>query len=188
MTDNANPPGLAAKWSTPRLLVAFRWTVIALVGTLFLTGESTLSTSRDAFKTIGKDAAPSIIAAQEIGAALADLDANVANALLGTPQHRQAAAAAIDKQRIKVTDGLVDAAENITYGDAEKIPIRNLTRSFGLYLESAAEARLRYEQGDIEGARQSYWVATDSASYEPLAPSDRARSGKPHRARPLVRR
>jgi hypothetical protein len=153
--------GLPRGWTTPKTLKVFRGGVCALVALLFLFGESTLSQSRAAFKTIGKDTVPSIIAAEEIGYALADLDANVANSLLGNAQHRQIATAAIEKQRIKVTDSLVDAAQNITYGDAEKIPIRMMTRDFGLYLERAAEARLRFEQGDEAGARTSYWVATD---------------------------
>ena len=155
------PAGIPVVWTTPRTLVGFRTAIWALVLMLFLTGESTLSTSRATFKTIGKDAAPSIIAADEIGYALADLDANVANSLLGAAQHRQAAVAVIEKQRVKVTDGLIDAAENITYGDAEKVPIRLLTRGFGVYLERAAEARLRFEQGDVDGARTSYWEATE---------------------------
>ncbi len=153
--------GFPTSWPTPKRLRAYRIIVWALVGLLFLFGESTLLQVRKAFKTIGKDTVPSIIAAEEIGYALADLDANVANSLLGNAQHRQAAVLAIEKQRLKVTDSIVDAAQNITYGDAEKVPIRMMMRDLGLYLERAAEARFRFDQGDAGGARASYWQATD---------------------------
>ncbi len=164
---SARPPSLAgafgiqAPWTTPRRMKGYRAGVWVLVALLFLFGEGTLVQSRDAFKTIGKDTVPSIIAAQEIGYALADLDANVANALLGTAPHQQAASAVIEKQRLKVTDSLVDAAQNITYGDTEKIPIRMMTRDLGLYLELAAQARLRLSLGDVAGATSTYWEATD---------------------------
>jgi hypothetical protein len=154
-------PGLPATWSTPKRLRAFRLVILALLLLLVAFGESTLSVSRSAFKTIGKDTVPSIIAAEEIGYALADLDANVANALLGNAQHRQGANATIERQRIKVTDALVDAAQNITYGDDEKIPIRAMTRDLGIYLERVAEARLHFEQGDEAAAHASYWQASD---------------------------
>lgn len=149
------------QWNTPRTLKAYRLVVWILAALLLSQGESTLTLSRNAFKTIGKDTVPSIIAAEEIGYALADLDANVANSLLGSAQHRAAASAVIEKQRLKVTDSLVDAAQNITYGDDEKRPIRAMMRDLGLYLEHAAEARLRFEQFDKGGARTSYWQATD---------------------------
>jgi hypothetical protein len=152
---------VATAWPTPKAFKAYRLVICALVLLLLGQGEATLAAARRAFKVIGKDTVPSIIAAEEIGYALADLDANVANSLLGNAQHRQTATAAIEKQRLKVTDSLVDAAQNITYGDAEKVPIRAMTRDLGLYLERAAEARLRYEQGDLPGARTSYWQATD---------------------------
>jgi hypothetical protein len=155
LADVTNP------WPTPRKLKAYRVAIWAIVALLFLFGESTLQTSRSAFKAIGKDTVPSIIAAQEIGYALADLDGNVANSLLGNAQHRQAAAAVIEKQRLRVTDSLVDAAQNITYGNAEKVPIRDMVRDLGRYLELMAQARFRYEQNDIAGATATYWTATD---------------------------
>jgi hypothetical protein len=148
-------------WSTPKKLRAYRLVLWVVATLLLLHAAATLAESRRTVKTIGKDTVPSIIAAEEIGYALADLDANVANSLLGNAQHRQAATAQIEKQRYTVTDSLVDAAQNITYGDAEKIPIRSMMRDLGLYLERAAEARFRFEQGDAAGARLSYWQATD---------------------------
>jgi hypothetical protein len=163
--SGATPPSVTfappVPWPTPRVWKAYRLAIWVLGALLALHGASTLAIAKRALLTISKDTVPSIIAAEEIGYALADLDANVANALLGTPQHRQLAANTIEKERVTVTDRIIDAAENITYGDAERQPIRELTRNLGLYLERAAEARLRLEQGDAGGARATYWQATE---------------------------
>jgi hypothetical protein len=160
----ALPSGVAGAqpgWSTPRKLRALRAAVWVAAGLLLLFGDATMSQLSAAFKTIGTDTVPSIIAAEEIGYALADLDANVANALLGNAAHKRAADATIERERVKVTDSLIDAAQNITYGDAEKVPIRMMTRDVGRYLELAAEARLRSASNDAAGARLAYWSATE---------------------------
>src|SRR5436309_681979 len=123
-TKAGSPPILpTGAWSTPRRLRAFTIAILALSLSLFIVGEATLSRARFAMKTIGRDAAPSIIAAQEISATLAELDVNAANYILGTVVHQQTAHQVYEEQRIRVTKRLVDAAENITYGDAEKQPI-----------------------------------------------------------------
>ncbi len=151
---------LRARWTTPKRLVAFRILVWVLAGLLLFIGETTLTRARSAFRAIAKDAAPSILAAAGMGVAFADIDANVANALLGDAGRRAAAEALIEKHRISVTDSLVHAAENITYGDAERIPIRAMSIDFGRYLERQAEARLLHDRGEEGAARLSYWNAT----------------------------
>ncbi len=152
-------PG-AARWPTPRRLRAYMFGVFGLALLLFVAGEGTLGRARAAMKTIGKDSAPSIIAAQEINSALADLDANAANYLIGTPQHRFEALATFEKRRVQATSRLVDAAQNITYGDAEKQPIFTMIVELGRYLEVFAEARYRYDNGDAKGAVEMYRIAS----------------------------
>jgi hypothetical protein len=151
---------LRTPWTTPQRLVAFRTLTWVLAGLLLFVGETTLSRGRSAFRAIAKQSAPNIVAAAQIGGAFADLDANVANALLGNSAHRAAAEALIEKHRASVSDGLVNAAQNITYGDAEKIPIRAMSVDFGRYLERQAEARLLHDRGEEVAARGSYWDAT----------------------------
>ena len=51
------------------------------------------------------------------------------------------AAAAYDAHRRQSADELVSAAENITYGDAERQPVRRLVDGFGQYGAAAAVAR-----------------------------------------------
>ena len=147
-------------WSTPRRMRAYQIAVWALAALLFIAGEGTLGRARAAMKTIGRDSAPSIIAAQEINSALADLDANAANYLIGNAQHRAEAMAAFESRRTQATSRLVDAAQNITYGDAEKQPILTMIQELGRYLELFAEARYRYDTGDVRGATEAYRRAT----------------------------
>lgn len=147
-------------WSTPRRMRAYQIVVWALAALLFIAGEGTLGRARAAMKTIGRDSAPSIIAAQEINSSLADLDSNAANYLIGNAQHRAEAMASFEKRRVQATTRLVDAAQNITYGDAEKQPILTMIQELGRYLEIFAEARYRYDTGDLRGAIETYRAAT----------------------------
>lgn len=184
-TGQANDPPVKgiASWSTPkklRALLVLSWMLVVL---LFVSGELELDSARHAMKTIGKDAAPSIIAAQEIGLALTDMDANVANGLLGNAAHRAAARRAVEQRRVALTKSIVDAAENITYGDAEKVPIQAILTGFGRYLELAAEARTLFErpkEASVAGtpgkdelaALAVYWQASDMLHRELLKAAD----------------
>ena len=127
---------------------------------MFLVGEGTLSRASGAMRTIGKEAGPSIIAAGEIGTALADLDANAATYLLGPVEEQDAALRAFEARRAKIPPRLVSAVEHITYGDAEKVPLLALFENFGRYLELFAEARFRFGKRDMAGAIDSYRAAT----------------------------
>ena len=107
------PPSLAeriARAPTPSRIKGFRAGVWALTALLFLLGEGSLTGARRAMQTVGKDTAPSIIAAQEISSALADLDANAGNYLLGNNKAHQAAAQqTFEQRRVRATSNLVDA-------------------------------------------------------------------------------
>jgi hypothetical protein len=146
--------------ATPRSLSVQRAVILVLTLLLFGVGELTLGRVRAAMSTIARDAAPSIIAAQEIRLSLADLDANVANYILGTTVHRDAAAQAIEQRRVHASRALVQAAENITYGDDERAPIQAMVIGLGLYLEQAAQARLLHDRGDEPRAKDTYFSAT----------------------------
>jgi hypothetical protein len=146
---------------TPVRLKGFMYAVWALAAVLFLLGEGSVASALHAIRTVGKDTAPSIIAAQEISSALADLDANAGNYLLGNKQNQDAAKRAFEERRVTVTRKLVDAARNITYGEAESVPINTLLDGLGRYLELYAEMRYRKDAGDATGALGVYAAATD---------------------------
>src|ERR1700694_44362 len=94
------PPGSSASrpgGATPTTLQRWRALVLTTPGLLwsamgviclfsfvfFLAANNGVTQVRHATQTIGRDSAPSIIAAQNIAATLADMDANAANYLLG---------------------------------------------------------------------------------------------------------
>ena len=148
------------QWPTPLRLRIQQFVIWGFAALLFIAGEGTLGRARSAMKTIGRDSAPSIIAAQEINSALADLDANAANYLIGNAQHRAEALRAYEKRRVQATTRLVDAAQNITYGDAERQPILTMIEELGRYLEIVSESRYRMDMGDWRGANETYGTAT----------------------------
>lgn len=156
--------------STPSRIRGALGLIFVLSALLFATGEGTLSRARVALRAIGNDSAPSIIAAQEINASLADLDANAANILMGTRAQQQAASNTFETQRVRLTQRLVDVAQGITYGDAEKAPIVAIFEGFGRYLELVAEARFRMTHGDPKGAVDSYLVAS-SLMHQKIIPA-----------------
>jgi hypothetical protein len=146
---------------TPARLKAFLHAIWVASALLFLVGEGALAGARGAMKTIGQDTAPSIIAAQEISSGLSDLDASEGNYLIGNRTQRAAAVRAFEERRGKVTSRLVDAASNVTYGEAERAPLETLFDGFGRYVEIAAEARYRADIGDHAGAVLTYGAASD---------------------------
>jgi hypothetical protein len=146
---------------TPVRLKAFLHATWVAAALLFLVGEGTLAGARAAMKTIGQDTAPSIIAAQEISSGLADLDASAGNYLIGNRSQRAASVQAFEDRRGKVTSRLVDAAGNVTYGEAELAPLGVLFDGFGRYLEVVAEARYRADLGDTAGAALAYGAGSD---------------------------
>ena len=123
-----SPP---AVWTTPALL---RLGVYGVIGASLLFMIAVITGARNhrqAMQSIGRDAAPSIIAAQHIRSALADMDASAAQELL--PGGNPAAAARFEARRQEAVSAIVGAAENITYGDAERVPIQNLVFGLGTY-------------------------------------------------------
>jgi hypothetical protein len=145
---------------TPRRLKAFMYAIWAIAGLLFLLGEGSLTSALGAMQTVGKDTAPSIIAAQEIGSALADLDANAGNYLLGSKQNQTEATQTFEKQRLVVTQSLVNAAKNITY-EAEYKPIKDMVDGVGRYFQLYGEMRLRKDGNDTAGAFTTYVTASE---------------------------
>jgi hypothetical protein len=148
-------------WPTPRRLRARLLLIWAAGAVLLLVGEGAIARVRHANRTIGKDAAPSIIAAQEIGSALADLDASAANYLLLVASGSMSSATDVfEARRTQATRRMLDVAEDITYGDAERIPILTLFDGFGRYLELVAQARWLHDHGQPGPALNYYRDAT----------------------------
>jgi hypothetical protein len=160
------------KAPTPWRIRAYLYAVWGIAGTLVLVGGLMLFQAWNAIKTVGKDTAPSIIYAQEISFSLADLDANAGNYLLGSRKDQAAALKTFEDRRSTVTARLVEAAKNITEGDAEKVPINTLFDGLGRYLELFAEMRYRKDNGDAGGAQGIYLNATELMHQKMLPAAD----------------
>ena len=146
-------------WSTPKWLRAALLAICFAAFLLFLAVFFGAQQHADAVKTIGKDSAPSIIAAEKIKAALSDMDANVANELIAKPGQDQESAQGYEKRRKELSDGLVAAAENITYGESERMPIQTISYNLGTYEADVAQARLLHGRGGDRAVLTTYSAA-----------------------------
>ncbi len=124
---------------------------------LLLAARHAAFSARQALQTVGKDSAPSIVAAMQIRASVADLDANLVNTFLTAPEgkDRENARQAVDKRRTELSQTLVRAAQNITFGDAERGPIESLVRGLPAYEAGMSRALTLEETGDHAGAVQA---------------------------------
>jgi hypothetical protein len=135
-------------WNTLQKLWASIFLIWALDGLLLLTVVKGAQVHRDAAKSIGKDTAPSIIHAQHIKTALADMDANVANELLGEPGKMKADVNGYEDQRRTAGTALIEAAKNITFDEKEQKPIEDLQFAMGIYEARVQQARDLHQRGE----------------------------------------
>jgi len=149
------------KLNTPQILKSGLYLTWGACVLLLITTIAAVQGQRYAIKTIGKDTAPSIIAAQHIKSGLADLDANAANQLLVDVGKNPAAEKAYDDRRKEVVEATLAAAENITYGDAERTPIRTLFVALGDYRLKIHEARIFQKQKNNTAILESYRAGAD---------------------------
>jgi hypothetical protein len=153
--------------STPQTLWASLYIIWALDLFLLLAAIIGVGVHRGAMQTIGKDAAPSIIAAQTIKTSLADMDADVANGLLNAKD----AMGDYDDQRTKAATALIEAAKNITYGAAEQQPIEAIQAAMGVYEAKVQHARDLRDWGD-EGFVDAYRAAAQVMDVDLLPQAD----------------
>ena len=107
-------------------------------------------------KTVGVDAAPSVVAAQYAKVDLASLDADVANELLYKPGAAQDLLTDFNKWTGDLAGKLVDAAQNITYGDAEKKPILAMQTASVEFYMAVQQARDAHNRGDEKSALANF--------------------------------
>jgi len=177
----ANPPanspinpqiGLPIRrWNTLEILKGSRLALLLLDALLLIAVAVGTRVHRDAMQTVGVDAAPSIVAAQHIKTALADMDANAANELLGPAGTMPQAVAAYESRRVEASQALIAAAENITYGDSERNPILALQVGIGTYERMVQKARDQHEANSA-AAVATYRQAAELMSQTLLPAAD----------------
>lgn len=144
---NAVAPQVAVAnpaWTTPQILraeVLAIWIASALLMAAAIAGAQS---HRHAMQVVGKDSAPSIIAAEHIRAELAAMDGEAANELL----LRSGSVDAFEARQNEAAAAIVGAAENITYGEWERQPIQRLAVGVGTYAAGVQRARDKLEAGD----------------------------------------
>ena len=134
--------------NTPQLLrmqLGLLWAAVAI---LIIAALVSVYVHRSGMQTVGRNTAPSIVAAQHIKVALAGMDAEAANALLSARGRDDDAMKAYDAYRQEAAGALIGAAENITYGEAERGPIRELQLGAGTYEAKIQRSRDLYERRD----------------------------------------
>ena len=161
------------KLNSPQKLWASLYLIWALDALLLLAAMVGVQVHRAAMKTVGKDTAPSIIAAQHIKSALADMDANAANELLlAKPDQVREARQAYENRRREAATALIEAARNITYGEAEQKPIEALQVGIGTYEVGIQKARDLHESEDPDFVA-AYRAAANGMDQNLLPEADR---------------
>lgn len=141
------PPGPAWRgWNTLQTLWAGVYLIWGLDALLLFTAIIGAQVHRDAMQSIGRDSAPSIIAAQSIKSAMADMDANAANELLAEPGKVPEAVREFEARRQEAAKALIAAAKNITYGEEEQRPIETIQLNLGNYEMLVQRARDLHER------------------------------------------
>ena len=146
----ASPVQKRMKWNTLQMLrgslyISWGLCVVYLIAVIGAAGIH-----RDAMTKVCKDSAPSVIAAEHIKFALSDMDANAANELLFPHGDLPEALEQYEDRREEAVEALIEAAENITYGDKEREPIKNLALFMGNYQSEVQRARDLHERHDPE--------------------------------------
>lgn len=151
-TTPALPPWRTKAAATPGRLWLFFGAVCLSVFVLWLVAAGSIARTRQAIQTVGKDAVPSIVAAQQIRANMADMDASTANVFIGSGDN-VLVKTQYDKDRADANDNLILAAQNITYGNAERGPILTLTNDLETYSGLVKAARTKGRPYGIKDLR-----------------------------------
>lgn len=147
--------------TTPQLLKSGLYLTWVASLLLLIATISGVQGYRYAIKTIGKDSAPSILAAQRLKDALSGMDANAVNELLVKPGANPQAIEGYEERRKAFAERIVLVAENITYEDQERNPIKTMQLFIGDYITQIQRARLFNEQGNSQGILTAYRKAAE---------------------------
>ncbi|MUG98197.1 hypothetical protein F7734_40170 [Scytonema sp. UIC 10036] len=123
---------------------------------LAIAAISGIQQQRHTNQAIGKDAVPSILLAQRLKDSLVGMDANAVNELLVKPGENPLALKEYEERRKASNERIIAAAENITYGDAERKPIQTMQLGLNDYIAKIQRARDFHERNDINGVSSTY--------------------------------
>jgi len=130
-----------ASATTPTRLVGLMALLVALVVAAGSVALWTAAGIHDAAQAIGRDAEPSVALALRMQATLGDIDAAAAGDALTDNGAAIGTSLRFRDGLNSLATSLVDAARNITYGDAEARPLQALQQQLLAYQEAVVEAR-----------------------------------------------
>jgi hypothetical protein len=150
MTNDRAPRGGApqraretAALSTPRRLKVALGVVLAATALFYVVATVRIASVYVVVHTVGKDSVPSIVAAEEIRAAFARANLHALQAIAAKPADAGEAWRHHDEDLALAADRLVTAARNITYGDAERVPITQMIEKTSAYSRAIGVARAK---------------------------------------------
>lgn len=107
--------------------------LVALSLLVALIGYGVYRSHAAVVQTVGKDAAPSIVAAENIRSTLGNAHTQIVNAFLTKEDASGESVRAYKQSLATANDHLVTAAQNITYGDDERRPILDILNQVSEY-------------------------------------------------------
>lgn len=126
-----------------------RWLITSLLSlALAATGFLAYRAYAHVVQTIGRDSVPSIVAAQHIRGTLADAHTELINAFLNRESADGPSMQSYRKKLAETNDHLLDAAQNITYGDEERKPILAMMVALGEYETRVGSALSTQDNSD----------------------------------------
>ena len=129
--------------TTPGRLEAATLTLFAASALFWGLTAPVFSNLHDAVKTVGHDTVPSIVAAEQIDTALADINASLANAILAKDDDTKPSWRTLKEDADAVAHALITAGENVTYGAEEETPLYAIQSNLPVYFRFVGQARPR---------------------------------------------
>lgn len=139
--------------TTPGQLEAATLALFLGAALFWAVSASVFSSLYGAVRTVGRDTVPSIVAAEKMNVALADINTNLANAILGRDDDSKPSWRTIDEDSNAVSRALITAGENVTYGEEEEGPIYTIQSSLPVYFRLLGQARSRMQTDPLTDTR-----------------------------------
>ena len=139
--------------TTPGRLEAALLTLIVGAGLFWAVIAFVFSNLHSAVRTVGRDTVPSIVAAEKMNVALADINTNFANAILAKDDDSKPSWRTIKEESDAVSHALITASENVTYGAEEEDPIYAIQSNLPVYFRLLGQARSKMQTDPLPDTR-----------------------------------
>jgi hypothetical protein len=138
--------------TTPGQFEAAALTLVVGAALFWAVVASVFSSLHNAVGTVGRDTVPSIVAAEKINVALANINTTLANAVLARDDDSKPSWRTIKEESDVVSRALITASENVTYGNEEEAPIFTIQSNLPVYFRLVGQARGRMQSDPVPDA------------------------------------